>query len=144
MSLSYTISLCFSNGGGDSVCVPGALSTVISAGQWSHWCHATCTAHQRCESAITILYFPFFNLKKNSYAHTFCPFKTRFVCFKVSDHPKFSHARHSIFLPPSPIPSIFLNCCIHPCIFQQLIIHVLDLLFVSTGPCHQRSAGFPA
>lgn len=43
-----------------------------------------------------------------------------------------------------PIPSIFLNCCIHPCIFQQLIIHVLDLLFVSTGPCHQRSAGFPA
>lgn len=113
MSLSHTISLtlCFSNGGGDSVCVPGALSTVISAGQWSHWCYATCTAHQRCESAITIYtsLFSFF-FKTFSYARTFCPFKTPFVCFKVSDNPKFSHARHSVFLFP-PIPSIFHHCC---------------------------------
>ena len=53
-----SLSLSLSDGGGDSIRVPGAIPAVFPAGQWPHRCHATCTAHQRCESAFSIFSYP--------------------------------------------------------------------------------------
>lgn len=74
-------------------------------------CYMHCSSKTWVCHNINFYFFYFL-----SYAHIFCPFKTPFVCFKVSDHPKFSHARHSI--------SLFL---LNPSIFLHLLYSSLHI-----------------
>lgn len=45
----------YSDGGGDSVCVPGAITAFLPAGQWPDRRHASCSSHQGCEHHVEVL-----------------------------------------------------------------------------------------